>query len=338
MFDQAGATFQTAKICGGAKAQVEGTPLPAAINIACFKNLAATGTRTILVDTVQPVMNETPAYGPRGEIFVNTYNMNGDPLGHDCASVACTGMDVWVMSNVGPWGMDPTHHTYPRLTQTVISNTKSYILPPAANEPGCPGCADTGDTRISGTPIYAHGYLWAAWGTGVANFSNQFVSGILWGQMRVQMTDQDSACTFAGDICPQASAAYQEQGYYYFFNGDVAAAFPALMTDGEGNLFMIHGYSSSTVGRSAVYTARRATFQNSRFHDGGRFLQTGVTSALVASGGRWGDYFATSYDGPGTGADHPWLCGQYAANLTATGLGIDWGTWCTKVNLTLSYG
>src|SRR5262249_13430955 len=277
MFDQAGLAFQSAKICGGAKAQVEGATLPAIINIACFKNLEATGTRSIRVDTVQPVLNETPAYGPRGEIFVNTYNMNGDPFGNDCATTSCTGMDVWVMSNVGPWGSDPIHHTYPRLTSTVISNTKSYILPPTANEPSCPNCADTGDTRISSTPIYSHGFLWAAWGTGVTNHSNQSVSGILWGQMRVLMAEQDSACTLAGDICPQASAASQEQGYYYFFNSDGAAAFPALMTDGEGNLFIVHGYSSSTVGRSTIYTARRATFKNSLFRDGGRFLQVGVT-------------------------------------------------------------
>src|SRR5262249_54150691 len=144
-------------------------------------------------------------------------------------------------------------------------------------------------------------------------------------------------CTLAGDICPQASAASQEQGYYYFFNSDGAAAFPALMTDGEGNLFMVHGYSSSTVGRSTIYTARRATFKNSLFRDGGRFLQVGVTAASGRFG-RWGDYFAASYDGPSSGADHPWFCGQYAADLSTRGLGTDWGTWCTKVNFTLTYG
>lgn len=327
MFNQAGTAFTNAQVCAIPKANME---TGAGLSYYCYNNLSATSTRTVMVDTVQPVLNESPSYGPRGEIFVNTWNMQGDPYGNDCASSACTGMVAWVFSNIANWANNSG--TAPRLTGTFITNTKSYILPPAANIPSCTACVETLDTRISATPIYSHGFVWASWGTGVTNYNGQFVPGILWTQARVEMTDQDAACTKAGDICPDVSTSYQEQGYYFFYGSDIAAYFPAVMTDAESNLFMVLEYSSSTDPQSSVYVSRRATLKTGFFHDYGRWLQYGGSGSW-GYGSRWGDYTAASYDG--MSADHPWFCGQHAATNATTG--YDWATWCTKVNYTLTY-
>src|SRR5262249_19317280 len=118
MFDQAGVAYQGAKYCGSGKAQAEAG---AGINIFCLFGPSANG---VILDTLQPVMNEVPGYGPRGEIFVNTFNINGDPFGDDCFFFFCHWAVVWVMSNVGPWASNPGTHSGPIVTGTYLTNIR----------------------------------------------------------------------------------------------------------------------------------------------------------------------------------------------------------------------
>ncbi|HET8854119.1 MAG TPA: hypothetical protein VFN02_16500, partial [Ktedonobacteraceae bacterium] len=228
-FDAAtGTSFLGSDYCGVPKANLG--------ILACGHNPTVTGSRTISVDTMQPVMTETRSYGPRAEYIVNTYNIEGDPFSSDCFSSSCTGLVVWAFTNLANWAAGGSS---PHVSGTVLGNTKTYIGPPAANDPACSSCVETLDTRISGTPVYSAGEIWAAWATGIVNFQSTLVAGVLWTQSRAELTDNNSGiCPGANDICPDVSTSYQLMGYYFFEPNDQSAYFPALMTDSESNLFM----------------------------------------------------------------------------------------------------
>src|SRR5262249_30499430 len=228
-------------------------------------------------------------------------------------------------------------------------NTHDYIFPAApVNEPLCFGCIDPGDTRISGTPVYAHGRIYAAWETELLNPNDLSIdNAIIWAEGRVEMTEV--GCAFATDIWDALTTAGAEMGYYFFFNcfcglfafGDLTPYYGALMPDAEGNLCMVYGRSSSVEFRSVYYTCRRATFHSSLFRDPGRLLKAGTVSmGVLGFKFRGGRYEASSYDGllsspPPLPADHPWFCGQYATMVLGD---PNWSTWCVRVNFQLRYG
>jgi hypothetical protein len=334
MFDQTGATFEADAYYGTGKARFEAGLL---IHLTFFQGSSVGG---LLLDTLQPAMNEAPAYGPRGEFFVSTFNINGDLFGRNCITQVCQWAVVTMMSNAGPWGDDANcpgsgcAHTEPITSGTILMNIRNYFAPGAASQPACKSCVSIGDTRISATPIYAHGQIYAAISTGLINTHDaSFDNSILWTEIHPTTSEQDPQCTFKGDICPDITAASQEMGWYFYFNGgDTSAYYPALMSDEEGNLCMVYGQSSSTEFRSAYYTCRRDSFQSGLFRDPGRLLQGGTVNV---SSSLWGPYFAASYDGQGPGLDHPTFCGQYTGFFAGNN---DWGTWCARVNFQLKYG
>ena len=104
-------------------------------------------------------------------------------------------------------------------------------------------------------------------------------------------------------------------------------SFGALMPDKAGNLFMVFETMSSTLNPSVWYVARRTTDPPGQFPDKGLALKEG--GALSYSNCpkhnkndtacSWGDYEATSYDGPSTNI--VWFAGEYANN----------GVWSTYI-------
>lgn len=302
MFNQAGTAYDYAEIFGALKSPMENGQ---AISFFGFVQLFVSSSRSVRVDTVQPVETEASAYsGPNGGVFVNTFNggnvaqFNGDPFGDDCISTSCHGMAVWTLTNPG---------TSSTTLSFAFVDTASYILPPGADEPGCAGCIESLDTRISGTPVYHNGLVSFALETALNNGS-QNVPGILWGQVVPQINDNG---TLAG-------ATLFQQGDF-FFVGDLAATFGALMPDATGDLFMVYDFMSSSTNPEIAYTSRRVALPLGSFHDAGFVLRAGDAAT---TDGRWGDFAATSYDGPTT--DNVWFAGEYApASGPANG---DWST------------
>jgi hypothetical protein len=288
MFNAAGSAYEYDEIFGVNKHRMEnGKPVIAY----GFTNLSVGG---VLVDTVQPVEAEIPTYGgPPDALFINSFNMNGDPNGNNCFTSACSGLEVWAMR-------------YPGTSKVTLSGTyvatSTYISPPNADEPGCTQCIETIDTRITGTPPYAKGQISFSLDTGVQN-NTQVVPAIFWGQVTPQIAN--------GNL---VGASLYQSGYFGF-QGDQDASFGALMPDVNGNLIMVYDTMSSTLNPSAVYTARRASYPLGLFHDAGRYLQKGMAPTTNT---RWGDYEATSYDGFST--DHIWFASQYS------GSNQDWAT------------
>lgn len=299
IFNNAGSAYEYAEFLSAKKSAMQAG---AGVSAFGFFNLSASSTRSVLVDTVQPVMAENYPQGPRAGFLINSFNINGDPFGHDCFSSACNGLVMWAVGNPGTSSIT--------LSGWII-NTANYIAPPGADEPGCAKCIETLDTRISGTPVYHTGLITFGLDTGVNN-GTQVVPGIFWGQVYPTIDD-----TFHMN-----SLALIQQGYFNY-SGDGAASFPALMPDDEGNLTMVFEFMNSSTNPESAYVSRRATLLRGRFHDGGIVLFGGAAATFDQ---RWGDYEACSYDG--RGGNHVWCAGENAA---ASG---DWATGIGRVGFT----
>jgi hypothetical protein len=297
MFNQAGTAYQYAEIFGANKSSMENGLGVSAFG---FSGLFVSSSRSVLVDTVQPVEAQLASKydGPRGGLFINSWNINGDPFGDNCFSSVCHGLSIWTLTNPGA---STTGLTF------AFTDSLGYVLPPAADQPGCSQCIETLDTRISGTPAYRNGLISFALETGVNNGS-QVVPGILWGQVAPEMNDGG---TLTGAVLFQRG--------YYFYSGDGAASFGALMPDADGNLFMVFEFMNRSINPEIAYTARRVAFPFGNFHDGGIVLKSGSAPTFDS---RWGDFEATSFDG----ATNVWFSGQYSASSG------DWSTFIGRDN------
>jgi len=285
MFNQSGSAYQYAEIFGASKSNMENDLGVSAFG---FARLFVSSSRTVLVDTVQPVEAQLASKydGPKGGLFINSWNMNGDPFGDNCFSTLCHGLSIWTLTKPGT---STTGLTF------ALVNSASYVLPPNADQPGCTHCIETLDTRISGTPPYRNGLISFALETGINNGS-QVVPGILWGQVAPEMNDDG---TLTGAVLFQ-------QGYH-FYSGDGTASFGTLMPDADGDLFMVFEFMNSSINPEVAYTARRVAYPFGSFHDGGFILKGGNAPT---SNSRWGDFEATSFDG----ATNVWFAGEYSAS------------------------
>src|SRR3954453_5900300 len=89
--------------------------------------------------------------------------------------------------------------------------------------------------------------------------------------------------------------------------GDQAASFGALIPDYNGGLLMVYDTMSSGINPGILYTGRQVTDPPNTFQGPGHYLQVGLAPTTDS---RWGDYEATSYDGPNY--DHIWFASQYS--------------------------
>jgi hypothetical protein len=271
-----------------------------------FSSLYAQAARKVLVDTVQPV--ETESGTPTGGLFINTFNggefgqFNGDPYNDNCTTTICHGLVVWTLTHPG------TSST--GLSGFLFSNTSSYILPPRADQPSCTACIRTGDTRISGTPVYRNGYITFSQNTSIYN-GTQNVSGILWGQVIPTLN--------SGGMITNVSL-YQ-QGYYYY-GGSGSDYYGTFMADKNGNLLMVFEFSSGSFDPGIAYVSRHTTAPLGSLDDAGIFLRQGVATTTNS---RWGDYEATSFSN--NTQNKIWFAGQYSA------ANQDWSTYIGAVKL-----
>lgn len=287
MFNQGGTAYEYAETFGVLKSSMESGSSATGYG---FKQFTANG---VLVDTVQPVENEASS-GPGVGLLINSFDMNGDGT-HNCQSTACSGVVVWAIANPG--------QSTTSATGAIIA-TKTYILPPQADEPGCSGCVDTNDTRISGTPVYQQGLISFSLNTGLNN-GTQVVPAAFWGQIKPTI----SGGTITGGSVFQSGNIH--------FAGDRAAFFGAMMATSSGNLLMVFDTMSNSIFPSIMYATRLTTDTKGKFEKS-LYLKKGTAAFF---GGRWGDYEAASYDGS---ANNTWFSAQYSNG--------DWATFIGKVN------
>lgn len=310
MFNQAGTAYEYAEIFGASKALMETN---SNLSAPGFFNLQVIGPKGAYVaDTVQPVQTEAAGTGPSAELFVDTLN-GFDPLsGHTCTSSAdsCKGLAVWAFR--------PGASGLPALTFGYARDTQPYYYAPPADQTTCKQCIDTSDLRISATPVYRSGNLYAGWETGHNN-GTQIVPAIEWAQVSVSLSG--GALTGVNAI---------GGNYFEIRGGDDAVMYPALMVNDSGALYMVFDHSSSTTNPEVRLTVRKS---------GGQLIPDGI---LIKAGEgpyrptrcghdipvcRWGDYSATSFDGFAT--NNVWFAGQYANAVTS--FSRNWGTWIGAV-------
>jgi hypothetical protein len=308
MFNNTGTAYQYAELFEANKALMERGS--GAFTAAGFRSLTVTGPgATFVADTVQPVL--TLGRGADGEYFVDTYDTPDPVTGNQCldADDACRGLALWTLRN-------PTAHDtggpLPTLTGRHVPDTLPYVYPPAANQPGCTACVDASDLRISATPVYRDGRVYAAWETGVDN-GTQVVPGIEYAQVNTARATARSS--------------------YYVGTGDTAVSFPALMPAEDGRIVMVYDRMSSTINPEVRYVVTRV--DTARFIGPGTLLKAGEapyrpgvcgTEALPVC--RWGDYSAASTDATA----RIWIAGEYANRnvgpSTEPGFSSrNWGTW-----------
>lgn len=300
MFNQAGTAYLYDEVQFADKHTMEQCK---PVTTTAFTHLAANG---VQLDTVQPVETETTlANDPRVQYLVNSFNMDGDPFGHDCLTTACKGFIVWAY--------DPaTHSLGGALTGTGIP-TPTYLSPPNADQPGCIQCVETIDTRITATPVYSVGggqpLITFSLDTAVNNGGVQgpsVVPGILWGQ--IQVTHFSSA--------PNPNLY---QSGYLFFSGDRAASFGAEMQDKNGNVFMVFDTMSSSLNPS-IMIASRAKSDPLGTIDHVKFIVKGPSATFDS---RWGDYEAASYSG--FSSNEVWVASEYS-------ISGDWATFIARAS------
>jgi hypothetical protein len=290
MFNQNGTAYVYAESFSALKSSMEAG---LAVTAYGFSSLTANG---VLVDTVQPVENETSS-GPGAGLLINSFNMNGDGT-HDCFSTACSGLVVWAIAHPGTASASASG--------VIASTSSSYISPPNANDPGCTACIETLDTRISATPVYQAGAISFALESALNN-GTQNVPGIFWGLVQP---------TISGGVITGATVNLNGT---LAFGGNQAASFPALMQTKTGNLLMVFDTMSSTLAPSILYATRLTTDLGG--FEPAKFLKK---SLVATTNSRWGDYEATSYDG--TATNNVWFSAQFSGT---TG---DWATFIGKVN------
>jgi hypothetical protein len=312
MFNNAGTAYEYAELFEANKRMMERGS--ASFTAAGFRSLTATGpSATFLADTVQPVL--TLGSGAEGEYFVDTFDAPDPVTGHQCQDQAdaCSGLALWTLRN--PVGHDRGGPP-PTLTGTYVP-TRPYVFPPAASQPTCAQCIDASDLRVSGTPVYRDGTVHAAWETAIGN-GTQTVPGIEYAQVKPA----------------RASRPNGAKSSYYYFGGDTAVAYPAVMPDGDGHVVMVYDLMSSTVNPQTRFVAADA--EDARFSGAGHLIKAGEAPYRPGVCGvtlpvcRWGDYSAASGDRRGA----VWLAGQYANANTGPSTDPDfssrnWGTWIT---------
>jgi hypothetical protein len=262
-----------------------------------------------LLDTIQPVESLAHNAGPQGEIFMNSYNFN---FGGGQCRKGCSGLVVWDFSNIAFSG-----GKNPSLTFITIGSDGYSMAPGADDPPLCNACRETLDTRITATPVYQHGQVYAGLDTAVNNGSGVNVPGILWFDVIVYLNPGPAACPECTTI--NGSTGMQQQGYYYY-GGAADAYFPTLIPDSEGNLIMGFEFSSTRLGvdPSQVYVGRRVTLPPGTMSDSGIYA---FESTKPSTQGRQGDYGASSWTGAGD--DTTWSAGEYSCPGT--------GDWCTRI-------
>lgn len=284
MFDDTLTVYRYVEIFGASKADMESGMAATAHG---FFHLRAGGE---LVDTVQPVESLTQPQAPASqpvEFFIDSKNLLNCPF-------MCRGVTVWAFANV---------LGTPSLSAANI-NTMPYSVPPPAFEPGG-NFIDSGDQRVSATPMFQGGLISFGLTTGIARNGTE-VAGLFWGQVHPAL----AGTRIVGGVIAQSG--------YFSYTGDRSAFYGAVVPDSRNDVYICFGSSSSTLNPGSYYAARNAADAPGTLEAPRPLIRGGSTYI----GARWGDYSAAAIDGDAL-TSQAWIAAEYAAPGGGSG---DWTT------------
>jgi hypothetical protein len=254
------------------------------------------------VDTVHPAVLLTAAEHPIAGVAVNTFNINFGIYSGGCQN----GLLVWAFSN--------NLTSSPTITAAFTGTANNYCMPPSANQPGWANSIDTGDVRISGTPIYHAGMIAASFNTNAGDAH----SHSLWFQARPFLSYNGSNWQMA------AVQLLAEDCFYCGGQGTNGSSFyGALSFNDGGDLSMIYNYSDDNTYPESAYTGRHAMNYLANYMEGAGFVMCGG-SGLYGQG-RWGDYEANVADLSSNLTNYSWFSGMNDS-------GGNWGTCIGKLS------
>jgi hypothetical protein len=259
------------------------------------------------LDTVQPTQMIAPTgQAPSATALVSADNFFG-ATGNGCSPTPCNSLYVWGVSS--PLSLTP------KVSEITVT-APGWTYPPNGDEPGCGGCMETIDSRITGTPIYSPyngGTVSFALGTGVKIGTLTWPSN-LWGELSVKSSGGSlTGATFA-------------QGGYIDAIGQTNSFADTMLTP-SGTLYVVSDLMSPTIYPGWVYRTRQAGDPAGSLRSPVQ-AQPGLDAYVPMFGVpgfgnlRWGDFEAASYTGFSDNA--VWLASQYGNT------DYDWGTSMAK--------
>jgi hypothetical protein len=265
-----------------------------------------------LLDTVQPVVSlGDGSGGPPGEILIGSFNESADST-----PPAPTENKVVLFDFSNALEQQGSGQT---LSQIVLSGLDPYAQPPLADDyPDCTDCLETIDNRISATPVYMHGKVYATHDSAVDN-GDDVNANVQWMIVKPVLDQPTSGCTLCTTI--SADTTLDDSGFITY-PGSTDTWFGAIQPDREGNPFIGFEYGSTTgsVSPSSAFVARRVTATS---FDDGQFLRVATNGT---DNSRWGDYEAVTFDG--WDSNNIWFATEYSDTTR------DWGTHLDKVKYT----
>ncbi len=232
------------------------------------------------LDTVEPVLvPDSAGTQPPGEFFMSTKGFN---FTCNFRRPFCSTVYLFMLSP-SPSGQTISATSF---------ETEPYDYTYGADTPRCRFCLETVGPMMTTSPVYDHGLISYAFGTGAYNGS-QHIAGIRWGQVRPSV----SGSTLTG--------VHVVQGGTFVLPGDTAAFFPSVMTDYAGDLFMEFDESSSSLNPSVAVAARRATDPLDQFTQT-TIVRRGIYPPTTIY---YGDYTGATFSGAGGPV---WFASEYA--------------------------
>lgn len=248
-----------------------------------------------------------------------------------CLSPAvCLSQSTDGYAAVTDWGGGGTVRLYhlaggpsaPRTEAIGTASVPAYGLPPDAPQYGSVTYVETGDCRMSATPVWRDGVLHAAWttaasytvalhGGGGSKRKNPQITGgntqtILVSAVEEAAISTTTATTVAGSI----TYAPSQHRYY-----------PALTVDATGRATMVAG-ESSPMERVGVEVRTRAASDTAWSAS-----TLAALSEWSVNTGRWGDYNAASLAPDGSA----WTMASRMVPGTQWPLGAGWQSWIAQV-------
>jgi hypothetical protein len=213
-------------------------------------------------------------------------------------------------NRIGVWAL--THREavekggFPTLTSLVL-NSETYSIPPAAIQKGSTTTIDSGDDRMQQVQ-FINGSLWGALGTSVTvPHDSTARAGIAWFQVTPHVRDQLIS-----------KAEIEKQGY--LASAGNYLLYPAIEAGWDNTAVMVFTITGSTLFPSAAY-AEMSEYARS-FKD---IRIAAAGSGFYNQGTRWGDYSWATFD---PGQNRFWLATEYippVSSQTTDGI-TNWGT------------
>src|SRR3989441_1795221 len=208
-----------------------------------------------------------------------------------------------------------------QISQRALS-ISSLNLPPAAPQLNAATKIDTGDNRVLDAS-WSNGTMWVSLNDGCTPAGDSVLRSCL---RLIEVNTNTNSVVQDWDVATP--------GYYYYY--------PALRADSKGDLFVIFGYSNSSVYPSVAVAMHGFADPKNTLEQPITFLAAGAGPEVNATGFcpeypvcRYGDYFGATTDP--SDPSSVWVAGEY-------GNQSGWSTWIagvrmpgTQVPLTFSY-